>query len=258
MPSSKPERSKSAKKTRDTNKSSRGKTRKGPRAARRVDPALSTLIEISHSVGANPDLVQGGGGNTSVKSSAKSSGEARMFVKASGTALVDMDESRGYAEVELAKTLAMLGDRRLSKLGEARREAEVLRLLESAVIGPLGARPSVEDLPSRAARFGRDPHARQSRGSLICPRRTRERVGAVCSAMSPNAPSTCRTSTRVTPWRIASTATSSRTKQSTVADPTSSFSKTTACSSRRRALASAWPSVKRSPNAVAAGSAAER
>ena len=54
---------------------------------------LIQLIEISRAVGADPDWVQGGGGNTSVKSP----DGKRMFIKASGTALSEMDELRGWA-----------------------------------------------------------------------------------------------------------------------------------------------------------------
>jgi len=44
---------------------------------------LTQLLEISHGVGANPEYVQAGGGNTSVKSP-----DGRtMAIKASGTPL---------------------------------------------------------------------------------------------------------------------------------------------------------------------------
>ena len=87
------------------------------KVARRKPPrALLELIRISREVGCDPDLVQGGGGNTSVKSK-----DGRtMFVKASGTSLGQMDESHGWAELEL--------DSRL----------------QAMVHCPLGARPSVE------------------------------------------------------------------------------------------------------------------
>ena len=105
-----------------------------------VHPALQELIEISRAVGDDPDLVQGGGGNTSVKAT---DGET-MFVKASGTALGDMDETRGWARLDLAAARHVLDDAALRKMTSARRESEVLRLLEASVVEPAGARPSVE------------------------------------------------------------------------------------------------------------------
>jgi rhamnose utilization protein RhaD (predicted bifunctional aldolase and dehydrogenase) len=59
--------------------------------------ALSNLITISHAVGERPELIQGGGGNTSVKSP-----DGTMFIKASGTPLKGMTEDLGYAVVKQA------------------------------------------------------------------------------------------------------------------------------------------------------------
>ncbi len=105
-----------------------------------IEEELRDLIRISRSVGADPDLVQGGGGNTSVKTR---DGRA-MLVKASGTALADMDRIRGWAELDLARVRAILTRRGLSGLPPARRESKVLDLLAGTVVRPEGARPSVE------------------------------------------------------------------------------------------------------------------
>jgi NAD(P)-dependent dehydrogenase (short-subunit alcohol dehydrogenase family)/rhamnose utilization protein RhaD (predicted bifunctional aldolase and dehydrogenase) len=102
--------------------------------------ALRELIEISRAVGDDPDLVQGGGGNTSVKTA---DGKT-MFVKASGTALGAMDETCGWAQLDLAAARDMLDNAALRKMPSARRESEVLRLLQGLVEEPAGARPSVE------------------------------------------------------------------------------------------------------------------
>ena len=59
--------------------------------------ALAQLLEASHAVGANPDYVQGGGGNTS----AKSADGRTMLVKASGTTLSDMSESAGWVAMDV-------------------------------------------------------------------------------------------------------------------------------------------------------------
>jgi NAD(P)-dependent dehydrogenase (short-subunit alcohol dehydrogenase family)/rhamnose utilization protein RhaD (predicted bifunctional aldolase and dehydrogenase) len=101
---------------------------------------LVQLIEISRSVGADPDWVQGGGGNTSVKSS----DGKRMFIKASGTALAEMDEKRGWAEMDMQAVVDLLRRPGLDALSSGARESEVLRLLQAAVLRPQGARPSVE------------------------------------------------------------------------------------------------------------------
>ena len=106
----------------------------------RVEKALTELIEISRAVGADPDLVQGGGGNTSVKTS----DGAQMYVKASGAELAELDSERGWAAVDLAEVGALGGARELLKLDAAEREARVTHRLQAAVSKPVGARPSVE------------------------------------------------------------------------------------------------------------------
>lgn len=101
---------------------------------------IAELIEISTAVGGDPDLVQGGGGNTSVKSR-----DARfLYVKASGTALAEMDPSGGWARMDLAAVRGLLGREGIGSLDPADRESEVLRILQDAVLEPKGARPSVE------------------------------------------------------------------------------------------------------------------
>src|SRR5262249_41819301 len=98
------------------------------------------LIRISRVVGAEPDWVQGGGGNTSVKSE----DGATMFVKASGTTLAAMDATRGWAELDLAQTRRIIGADGLADLPAREREEEVLKLLRAAARAPAGVRPSVE------------------------------------------------------------------------------------------------------------------
>ncbi len=56
--------------------------------------ALQDLIDISKSVAQHPRLVQGGGGNCSVKSGAK------RWVKASGCFLEDISDKKGFAVVD--------------------------------------------------------------------------------------------------------------------------------------------------------------
>lgn len=52
---------------------------------------LAELIELSHTIGTDISLVQGGGGNISVKAD-----DGQLYIKASGTPLVDMSQNRGW------------------------------------------------------------------------------------------------------------------------------------------------------------------
>jgi len=105
-------------------------------------PALSNLIRISRAVGKDLTLVQGGGGNTSVKSG----DNKHMFIKASGTALKDMDRNNGWRRLRLEAVLSMVKDDSLAKLEVNVREAEVVNRLFLACDDDTvqGARPSVE------------------------------------------------------------------------------------------------------------------
>ncbi|MCX5644613.1 MAG: SDR family oxidoreductase [Phycisphaerae bacterium] len=116
--------------------------RTGGQADSAVDKALADLIRVSNLVGRDPALVQGGGGNTSVKTS----DGKYMYIKASGTALKDMSETRGWRRMHLDSVLAIIKDKAITKLQAQTREVEVVnRLLlacDDNVTG--GARPSVE------------------------------------------------------------------------------------------------------------------
>ncbi|MHC4397920.1 MAG: class II aldolase/adducin family protein [Planctomycetota bacterium] len=107
-----------------------------------MDEALSQLIRISKKVGRDSTLVQGGGGNTSVKTA----DGKYMYIKASGTALKDMSKTRGWRRMGLDSVLSIIKDKSLARLETHAREIEVVnRLLlacDDKVTGP--ARPSVE------------------------------------------------------------------------------------------------------------------
>jgi NAD(P)-dependent dehydrogenase (short-subunit alcohol dehydrogenase family)/rhamnose utilization protein RhaD (predicted bifunctional aldolase and dehydrogenase) len=107
-----------------------------------MNKSLKELIDISRTVGKNKTLVQGGGGNTSVKTS---DGKF-MYIKASGTALKDMQAKQGWRRVRLDKILPILSDKQLPGLTVSERETIVVNRLGSAVDDELksGARPSVE------------------------------------------------------------------------------------------------------------------
>lgn len=107
-----------------------------------MDKALADLIRVSNVTGKDSTLVQGGGGNTSVKTA----DGRHMYIKASGTALKDMSSRKGWRRVRLDAVLTVIEDKALAALGPDEREPEVVdRLLlacDDNVKG--GARPSVE------------------------------------------------------------------------------------------------------------------
>ena len=107
-----------------------------------MDKALLELIRISHAVGRDRTLVQGGGGNTSVKTA----DGKYMYVKASGTALKDMNEQQGWRRMRLEAVLSIIEDKAIAQLDVQSRETEVVnRLLLACDDRNSGdARPSVE------------------------------------------------------------------------------------------------------------------
>jgi rhamnose utilization protein RhaD (predicted bifunctional aldolase and dehydrogenase) len=107
-----------------------------------MDNALSDLIRISNETGKDPALTQAAGGNTSVKTS----DGKYMFIKASGTALKDMNAHRGWRKLRLDKVHGVIKDKCLAKLPAAKREPEITaRLLTYCCDGIAStARPSVE------------------------------------------------------------------------------------------------------------------
>lgn len=107
-----------------------------------MDKALADLIRISNVTGKDSTLVQGGGGNTSVKTE----DGKYMYIKASGTALKDMSARKGWRRMRLDAVLTVIEDKVLASLGPAEREPEVVDRLLLACDDNVksGARPSVE------------------------------------------------------------------------------------------------------------------
>lgn len=107
-----------------------------------MDQALADLITISRTVGRDRSLVQGGGGNTSVKSP-----DGRyMYIKASGTPIRDIGEHRGWRRLRVASVCAIMHDESLAALSETHRESEVAGRLRLCCDDEIAreARPSVE------------------------------------------------------------------------------------------------------------------
>jgi rhamnose utilization protein RhaD (predicted bifunctional aldolase and dehydrogenase) len=107
-----------------------------------MDKALADLIRISNVTGRDSSLVSGGGGNTSVKTS---DGKF-IYIKASGTALKDMEEKKGWRRLRLEPILFLIRDKRLAKLDTSVRELEIVDRLLLACDDDIrsGVRPSVE------------------------------------------------------------------------------------------------------------------
>jgi rhamnose utilization protein RhaD (predicted bifunctional aldolase and dehydrogenase) len=107
-----------------------------------MDKALAELIRISNETGVDPTLVQGGGGNTSVKTE---DGQY-MYIKASGTALKDMNTKQGWRRLRLDLARSVVLDKNLAKMDPQRREPEVVNRLLLACDDKIKtvARPSVE------------------------------------------------------------------------------------------------------------------
>ena len=84
------------------------------------------LLELSRALGADPELVQDAGGNTSVKDG------RRMWVKASGARLADVSRETGFVAVDLDELVRL-------------REAGSFDDVSSAVLAAKeGERPSIE------------------------------------------------------------------------------------------------------------------
>ncbi len=107
-----------------------------------MDKALLELIRISNETGVDPALVQGGGGNTSVKTE----DDRHMYIKASGTTLKDMNVKEGWRRLRLDLARAVVQDDSLAKMDPQRREPEVVNRLLLACDDNIKteARPSVE------------------------------------------------------------------------------------------------------------------
>lgn len=105
-----------------------------------MDQDLKDLLRVSSAVGGDRHLVQGGGGNTSVKTDAG----RLMYVKASGTGLAQMREGRGYRLVDVAQCAALVEDEELDAAPPEEREAAVLQRLIDSCVDDLEGRPSVE------------------------------------------------------------------------------------------------------------------
>jgi rhamnose utilization protein RhaD (predicted bifunctional aldolase and dehydrogenase) len=102
---------------------------------------IRDFIEISKYAGERFDLVQAGGGNSSVKID-----NGEMLIKASGFLLSEMSENRGYSKVDTKKIANIVKNSAINSEKD-KRKREVLAgiLVQGATIDKIN-RPSIETL----------------------------------------------------------------------------------------------------------------
>ena len=100
---------------------------------------VKDFIEISKYAGERIDLVQAGGGNTSVKLD-----DGRMLIKASGYSLSEVDENKGYSSIDNQKVIEIFKDHKLINLiSKSKKETKTTELITKAT-SPNSPRPSIE------------------------------------------------------------------------------------------------------------------
>jgi rhamnose utilization protein RhaD (predicted bifunctional aldolase and dehydrogenase) len=107
-----------------------------------MNTELQNLITISNELGKDESLVVGTGGNTS----AKTADGKYMYIKASGTALKDMNSKYGWRRMKTEAVLDIFNDETLVNMEIAEREFKTVELLQSACEDDIAddVRPSVE------------------------------------------------------------------------------------------------------------------
>ena len=101
---------------------------------------LTAFAALSSTLGARPDYVQGGGGNTSVKLDG-----GLMAIKASGFCLKDIREDRAYAVLDYKKISAFYAENEPADLADVEKEGAACTKASTMHIDGLDdLRPSVE------------------------------------------------------------------------------------------------------------------
>ena len=104
-----------------------------------LDSETGAFIALSRRAGERFDLIQAGGGNTSVKLA-----DGTMLIKSSGAHLSDLSPGHGYTRVDLGAVLRVLDDPSLAAVPDKRqRDAEAAKRL-LACVRDSGSRPSIE------------------------------------------------------------------------------------------------------------------
>lgn len=97
---------------------------------------LVEFLKYSRKIGKNPDLVQAGGGNISIKL-----GESKMLVKASGTELLKASKKKGHVMVNYGKISSFI-----EKISHKKhyKESDYIAALTQSIIAPKESSPSME------------------------------------------------------------------------------------------------------------------
>lgn len=101
---------------------------------------INEFVRLSRYAGGRYDLVQAGGGNTSVKLKDKT-----FLVKASGMPLSEVNGERGYVQLDQTAVLDILKNTSITKLKDkSQRESQARELLDRAVLKSHQGRASIE------------------------------------------------------------------------------------------------------------------
>ena len=100
---------------------------------------IQSFVSVCDLTSDSVDMIQAGGGNASAKYD--EDGKSMMVIKASGFLMSEVDEAKGYAQIELDKILSILTDVKNGKLS-IEDDASINFRTNEANIGVL--RPSIE------------------------------------------------------------------------------------------------------------------
>lgn len=101
---------------------------------------IGELVKVSQFAARDILLVQGGGGNASIKSS----GGTRMWIKASGFRLREVSRGSGYVEADLPALIALMRHPGLAAGPRSLAHEEFVRRIQVTTRGAAGLRPSLE------------------------------------------------------------------------------------------------------------------
>jgi rhamnose utilization protein RhaD (predicted bifunctional aldolase and dehydrogenase) len=104
------------------------------------DSDINALVRISRFAGRDVLLVQGGGGNTSVKSD----DGKWMWIKASGYRLSEVDNGQGFIRIDLPEVLKTLRDPAIRSMPRSEAQNESVKRIQAACPDSDGLRPSLE------------------------------------------------------------------------------------------------------------------
>jgi rhamnose utilization protein RhaD (predicted bifunctional aldolase and dehydrogenase) len=144
-----------------------------------MDKSLEELVWLSNEVGKDDVLAVGTGGNTS----SKTNDGTDMYIKASGAALGELREDRGWRKIDRQAVLDLMVDAELLGMSATDREVAMAQRLIATARDGLGddPRPSVEStLHAVVAKYGVHLHALPSL-AYVCAKEGEARIKALFS-----------------------------------------------------------------------------